>query len=62
MSTRKPILTTKEVLGILSVGPRTLALMILQGKIHCGRTPGGHRRFDPDEVERARNLLVGKGA
>ena len=55
--------TVPEVIKILRISRSTLDKMINKGYLPCGRTPGGpkrkgHRRFDEEAVEKARELLV----
>lgn len=45
-------LTPKEASRILGVHPTTLRLWARQGKLPAYRTPGGHRRFDPSDIQR----------
>jgi len=59
MTTRKVTYNVSEVMELLGVSRPTLLKMIDDGTIKCGRPPGGHRRFDKDEVERVRELLTG---
>ena len=40
-----PLMTPAEVAAVLYVDPRTVTRWARAGKIHCFRTPGGHRRF-----------------
>jgi excisionase family DNA binding protein len=42
--------TTKEIADAFGLRPTTIQLYARQGKIPFGTTPGGHRRFDLDEV------------
>ncbi len=42
--------TTKEVADAFGLRSATIQLYARQGKIPFGTTPGGHRRFDLDEV------------
>lgn len=47
-------LTTRQVAEIFHVHPNTVVLWANSGKLAPTRTPGGHRRFDPEAVERLR--------
>ena len=47
-------LTTQQVAEIFHVHPNTVVMWANAGKLAAARTPGGHRRFDPDDVERLR--------
>lgn len=48
-------LTTSELAAVLRVAPETVRYQAQQGNLPHHVTPGGHRRFDLDEVERALN-------
>jgi MerR family transcriptional regulator, light-induced transcriptional regulator len=50
-------LTTREVALLAGVGPTAVKRWSEGGRLRCARTPGGHRRFARDEVER---LLRGR--
>lgn len=45
--------TTAEVAAAFRLRPATIQLYARQGRIPFGTTPGGHRRFDVDEVGEA---------
>jgi excisionase family DNA binding protein len=45
-------LRTSEICKLYSISRRTLYRWIKSGMISVVRTPGGHLRFDIDEVER----------
>lgn len=45
-------LTTREVAEIFQVHPNTVVDWENAGRLKATRTAGGHRRFDPDEVDR----------
>lgn len=47
-------LTTQQVARVFHVHPNTVILWANAGRLACEYTPGGHRRFDPDAVERLR--------
>ena len=47
-------LTVQQVAEIFHVHPNTVVLWANSGKLPYQRTPGGHRRFNPDDVERLR--------
>lgn len=49
-------ITAAEAARRLGVSVRTLDRAVAAGKITPKRTPGGHRRFDPDDVD---DLLAG---
>lgn len=40
-----------EVAGILGVDPKTIRVWADTGRLHCWRTPGGHRRFRRADVD-----------
>lgn len=44
-------MTSKQVADLFRVGMDTVARWADIGKLPCTYTPGGHRRFDRDEVE-----------
>lgn len=46
------LLTPKEASEMLGVHPTTLRLWARQGKLPAYRTPGGHRRFDRQDILR----------
>ncbi|MDF1565777.1 MAG: excisionase family DNA-binding protein [Deltaproteobacteria bacterium] len=49
---RGPILlSSREAAGRLGVGTSTLNRWADEGRIHCQRTAGGHRRFHPTAVQ-----------
>lgn len=49
--------TTAEVAAAFSLKPATIQSYARQGRIPFGTTPGGHRRFDLDEVSAALDKL-----
>lgn len=53
----KAFLTIKEAANYLSVCTKTIRRWDKAGKIHCHRTPGGHRRIAIVEIER---LMTGR--
>ncbi len=50
-SNRGGFLTTSQAAKRLHVHPKTVARWAKEGRLECLRTLGGHRRFDPHEVE-----------
>jgi len=48
----KPYLTSNEVASLLRVSPVTVRQWAQKGLINAEFTPGGHRRFMVDEIER----------
>jgi excisionase family DNA binding protein len=51
MRTPRPWLTSKQVAARLHVTPKTVSRWAKQGRLPCRRTLGGHRRFDPEQIE-----------
>ena len=49
----KDLLTSTQVAELLGVGASSVKRWADSGRLPCVRTPGGHRRFLRDEVERA---------
>ena len=45
-------LTGSEVAKILQVSPKTVARWAKDGKLEHLRTLGGHRRYDPDAINK----------
>lgn len=45
-------LTVGDTARILGVSVSSVKLWTDQGKLSCERTESGHRRYDPDEVQR----------
>lgn len=48
-------LTAREARYLLGVTDCTLKRLVRDGRLECFRTPGGHRRFVLDDVERLRS-------
>jgi excisionase family DNA binding protein len=48
----REFLTSAQVASLLGVGPTSVKRWTDSGNLPCVRTPGGHRRFLRDEVER----------
>jgi len=42
-----------EVATLFNVDPRTVNRWVKQGKLAYFRTPGGHLRFHPEDIEQA---------
>jgi len=55
METEQHRLTPQAAARELGVSTDTLKRWEANGKIRAARTVGGHRRFDPAEVERVKN-------
>lgn len=51
MADDKKWLTTAQVAKLLKVEPITVWRLANDGKIPFTKTPGGHRRFDPGEID-----------
>ena len=51
--------TTKEVAARLAVTPRTIQLWSDSGVLDAWKTPGGHRRFNLQDVEKLQAKLLG---
>lgn len=64
MSKAKPYLTPTDVAELLMVSPITVRQWAARGLLKAELTPGGHRRFLLQEVERfasARGVEIGRG-
>lgn len=48
----RELLTPDEVARIFRVDPKTVTRWAKTGKLSCIRTPGGHRRYLADEVNK----------
>ncbi|MBM0256370.1 BldC family transcriptional regulator [Micromonospora sp. 4G55] len=44
------LLTPGEVAALFRVEPKTVSRWAAAGRLHCIRTPGGHRRFLESQV------------
>jgi excisionase family DNA binding protein len=51
MPPARPWLRAAEVAARLQVSPKTVARWAKQGQLPCRRTLGGHRRYDPEQVD-----------
>lgn len=47
-----PMMKPHEVAELFLVDPKTVTRWAAAGRITCIRTPGGHRRFDREEIRR----------
>jgi excisionase family DNA binding protein len=47
----RPWLTSGQVARRLLVTPETVARWANQGRLEHRRTPGGHRRYDPELID-----------
>lgn len=60
-TSRKPYLSPGDVAAMLMVSPASVRLWASKGALKSVTTPGGHRRFMPDEIERfarEKNLTI----
>jgi len=60
-TSRKPYLSPGDVAAMLMVSPASVRLWASKGDLKSVTTPGGHRRFMPDEIERfarEKNLTI----
>src|ERR687894_1177 len=55
-------LTLSEASRMLGMHPATLRQWSDEGKLAAFRTPGGHRRFSRDEIERLLHIMPVRGA
>jgi excisionase family DNA binding protein len=55
---RRQYLTSNQTAQRLAVSPKTIARWARQGHLPYLRTLGGHRRYDPEMVERLRQQLT----
>lgn len=46
------LMSPAEVAKVFNVDPRTVVRWAAQGKLRSIRTPGGHRRFFTEDVQR----------
>jgi excisionase family DNA binding protein len=51
MERRKRLLTVAQAAERLGISPQTVRRWADEGLIPMARTPTGHRRFDPDQIE-----------
>ena len=51
MPTPRPWLRAAEVAARLHVSPRTVARWAKDGRLPYRRTLGGHRRYEPQQIE-----------
>jgi excisionase family DNA binding protein len=58
MPHRRVWLTGAEAAERLAVSPKTIARWAKRGLLAHGRTLGGHRRYDPEQVEQLRRQLT----
>ena len=49
-NSKELLLTPSEAAELLSVSPTTIRLWARNGRLTSVKTPGGHRRFNKDEV------------
>jgi excisionase family DNA binding protein len=55
---RRQYLTSNQTAQRLAVSPKTIARWAKQGLLPYLRALGGHRRYDPEMVERLRQQLT----
>jgi excisionase family DNA binding protein len=55
---RRRYLNAKQAAQQLAVSPKTVSRWAKQGRLPHLRTLGGHRRYDPEMVERLRRRLT----
>ena len=55
---RRKYLSAHQAAERLAVSPKTVARWAKQGRLPHLRTLGGHRRYDPEMVERLRSQLT----
>lgn len=58
MNPPEPLLTPGEVAALFRVDPKTVTRWAAAGRIGCIRTPGGHRRFRQQDVNRLIDSLT----
>jgi excisionase family DNA binding protein len=58
MSTSRSWLRAAEVAARLHVSPKTVSRWAKQGRLPHRRTLGGHRRYDPDQVDQLVRALT----
>jgi excisionase family DNA binding protein len=56
--TRSAYLTSTEVAERLHVSAKTVSRWAKQGRLAHQRTLGGHRRYDPDHIDRLERELT----
>ena len=56
--TRQQHLRTAQVAERLQVSPKTISRWAQEGRLEHTRTLGGHRRFDPDYIDRLAQQLT----
>jgi excisionase family DNA binding protein len=52
MPAHRPWLTAGQAARLFHVSPKTLARWARQGRLAHRRTLGGHRRYDPEHIDR----------
>jgi excisionase family DNA binding protein len=58
MSTSGAWLRAAEVAARLQVSPKTVSRWAKQGRLAHRRTLGGHRRYDPDQIDQLVRALT----
>jgi excisionase family DNA binding protein len=51
MPATRPWLRAAEAAALLHVSPKTVSRWAKQGRLPCRRTLGGHRRYDPQQIQ-----------
>lgn len=51
-------LTTRDVAAIFAVTPTTVKRWVEAGRLQALKTPGGHYRFEPSDVDAFRESLM----
>ncbi len=54
----EPLLTSAQAAERLAVSPKTIARWASQHRIAHVRTLGGHRRYDPNQIDRLARRLT----
>jgi excisionase family DNA binding protein len=54
----RPWLTSGQVARRLHVTPTTVARWANRRRLECRRTPGGHRRYDPELIDQLVQALT----
>ena len=54
----EPFLFTSQVADLLHVSPKTIARWAKDGRLPYRRTLGGHRRYDPQQIDQLVRALT----
>lgn len=52
---QQQLLTTEEVATLFRVDPKTVSRWVTSGRLEATRTPGGHFRFRPADIDQLVN-------